>query len=139
MMTYSTNYIAFDGVYYAIDIDALSRYIIGTDDEKVIEQTKSEQWIASETSPSDMSLMTKEITESSSMRKDEHAPFRAEIAKMMLTLIMYPSVGEDGGGKDITTFSGANLTFGQTISFNTCIEEGIIKEIQVEDDEETNE
>ena len=83
----STNYVEFDGTLYVLDMDALSRYIVGKDDDKVIEKTKSEQWIpADDMTSNEMVLVNKEITESSSARKDEHAPFRAEIAKMLLTL-----------------------------------------------------
>ncbi len=132
----STNYVEIDGTYYVLDMDALSKYIVGDDNEKIIEKTKSERWVASDNVEStDMFLVDKDITETSSSRKDEHAPFRAEIAKMMLTLIMYPTVDSNGESKDIRTLN-EPMTLGQSISFNTLISEGIIKEIEIEDEEE---
>ncbi|MBP5723327.1 MAG: hypothetical protein J6X18_07120 [Bacteroidales bacterium] len=132
----STNYVEIDGTYYVLDMDALSKYIVGDDNEKIIEKTKSERWVASDDVEStDMFLVDKDITETSSSRKDEHAPFRAEIAKMMLTLIMYPTVDSNGESKDIRTLN-EPMTLGQSISFNTLISEGIIKEIEIEDEEE---
>lgn len=132
----STNYVEIDGTYYVLDMDALSKYIVGDDNEKIIEKTKSERWVASDDAEStDMFLVDKDITETSSSRKDEHAPFRAEIAKMMLTLIMYPTVDSNGESKDIRTLT-EPMTLGQSISFNTLISEGIIKEIEIEDEEE---
>ena len=106
--------------------------------EKIIEKTKSEQWLCSE-NPADneMTLVQKDITETSSARKDAQAPFRAEIVKMMLTLIMYPTVDGNGEAKEITSiFNNENLSLGQVISFNTLVSEGIIKEIQIEDSDE---
>ena len=136
-MVFSTNYIELDGAYYALDMDALSAFIVGSDNEKVIDRTKTEQWVGSE-NPKDteMALMTKEITETSSSRKDEHAPFRAEVAKMMLSLIMYPTVGENGESKELKTLESENMSVGQIIAFNTFIAEGIIKEIQIEENGE---
>ena len=132
----SRNYVEIDGTYYVLDMDALSKYIVGDDNEKIIEKTKSERWVASDDVEStDMFLVDKDITETSSSRKDEHAPFRAEIAKMMLTLIMYPTVDSNGESKDIRTLN-EPMTLGQSISFNTLISEGIIKEIEIEDEEE---
>lgn len=131
----STNYVEIDGTYYVLDMDALSKYIVGDDNEKIIEKTKSERWVASDDVENNgMLLVDKDITETSSSRKDEHAPFRAEIAKMMLTLIMFPTVDSNGESKDIKTLN-EPMTLGQTISFNTLISEGIIKEIEIDDEE----
>ena len=132
----SSNYIEIDGTCYVLDMDALSKYIVGDDNEKIIEKTKSERWVASDDlNNSDMYLVDKDITETSSSRKDEHAPFRAEIAKMMLTLIMFPTVDSNGESKDIKTLS-EPMTLGQAISFNTLVSEGIIKEVEIDDEEE---
>ena len=131
----STNYVEFDGTLYVLDMDALSRYIVGKDDDKVIEKTKSEQWIpADDMTSNEMVLVNKEITESSSARKDEHAPFRAEIAKMLLTLVLFPTVDGNGEAKEIKSLR-EPLSLGQGIAFNTLIAEGIIREID-EDEEE---
>ena len=131
----STNYVEIEGTYYVLDMDALSKYIVGDDNEKIIEKTKSERWVASDDVENNgMLLVDKDITETSSSRKDEHAPFRAEIAKMMLTLIMFPTVDSNGESKDIKTLN-EPMTLGQTISFNTLISEGIIKEIEIDDEE----
>ena len=135
-MKYSLNYIELDGAYYALDMDALSSYIVGSDNEKVIERTKNEQWVSSDNNKdNEMRLVTKDITETSSSRKDEHAPFRAEIAKMMLTLIMYPIVGENGEARDLTRLDVNSMSVGQVLAFNTLINEGIIKEIEETDEE----
>jgi hypothetical protein len=135
-MKYSLNYIELDGAYYVLDMDALSSYIVGSDNEKVIERTKNEQWVSSDNNEdNEMTLVTKDITETSSSRKDEHAPFRAEIAKMMLTLIMYPIVGENGEARDLTRLDVNAMSVGQVLAFNTLINEGIIKEIEETDEE----
>ena len=135
-MVNSTNYVEIDGAFYVLDLDALCKYIVGDDNEKIIQKTKTEQWVMPEDEKiKDMELVTKEITESSSARKDEHAPFRAEIAKMMLQLIMYPTVGDNGETKELKSFSGV-LTVGQAIAVNTMIREGIIKEITFDEDGE---
>lgn len=131
------NYVDIDGIYYVIDMDALSKYIISNDNGNVVERTKSEQWVASEIpgAKGDMDLVTKEITETSQARRDEHAPFRAEVAKMLLSLIMYPTVSDSGESITLKSLNDP-MTIGQVIAFNTLLEEGIIKEIIVEEDEE---
>lgn len=131
------NYVEIDGTYYVLDMDALSKYIISNDNGNVVERTKSEQWVASENPgvKGDMELVTKDITETTQARRDEHAPFRAEIAKMLLSLVMYPTVGDSGESITLKSLS-EPMTIGQVIAFNTLLEEGIIKEITVEEDEE---
>lgn len=129
------NYVEIDGTYYVLDMDALSKYIISNDNGNVVERTKSEQWVASETGVKDMELVTKDITETTQARRDEHAPFRAEVAKMLLSLVMYPTVGDSGESIALKSLS-EPMTIGQVIAFNTLLEEGIIKEITVEEDEE---
>lgn len=131
------NYVEIDGTYYVLDMDALSKYIISNDNGNVVERTKSEQWVASENqgAKGDMDLVTKEITETSQARRDEHAPFRAEVAKMLLSLVMYPTVGDSGESITLKSLSDP-MTIGQVIAFNTLLEEGIIKEITIEEDEE---
>ena len=54
---------------------------------------------------------------------------------MLLSLVMYPIVGDSG---DSITLKSLNdqMTIGQVIAFNTLLEEGIIKEITIEEDEE---
>ena len=133
------NYVEIDGTYYVLDMDALTKYIGGNDDEKIIEKTKNEQWMASDdNTDNELSLVSKEITETSSARKDVHASFRAVVVKMMITLVMYPTVNEEGEAKEIKSLN-EQMSLGQVISFNTLIAEGIIKEIQVEDNNEENE
>lgn len=129
------NYVEIDGTYYVLDMDALSKYIVGSDNGNVVERTKSEQWVASNNDRKELELVTKDITETSQSRRDEHAPFRAEVAKMLLSLVMYPIVGDSG---DSITLKSLNdqMTIGQVIAFNTLLEEGIIKEITIEEDEE---
>lgn len=131
------NYVEIDGTYYVLDMDALSKYIISNDNGNVVERTKSEQWVASENPgvKGDMELVTKDITETSQARRDEHAPFRAEVAKMLLSLVMYPTVGDSGESITLKSLNDP-MTIGQVIAFNTLLEEGIIKEITVEEDEE---
>ena len=129
------NYVEIDGTYYVLDMDALSKYIISNDNGNVVERTKSEQWVASETGVKDMELVTKDITETTQARRDEHAPFRAEVAKMLLSLVMYPTVGDSGESITLKSLN-EPMTIGQVIAFNTLLEEGIIKEITVEEDEE---
>jgi hypothetical protein len=131
------NYVEIDGTYYVLDMDALSKYIISNDNGNVVERTKSEQWVASENpgAKGDMELVTKDITETSQSRRDEHAPFRAEVAKMLLSLVMYPTVGDSGESITLKSLNDP-MTIGQVIAFNTLLEEGIIKEITVEEDEE---
>jgi hypothetical protein len=131
------NYVEIDGTYYVLDMDALSKYIISNDNGNVVERTKSEQWVASENpgAKGDMELVTKDITETSQSRRDEHAPFRAEVAKMLLSLVMYPTVGDSGESITLKSLNDP-MTIGQVIAFNTLLEEGIIKEIIVEEDEE---
>ena len=131
------NYVEIDGAYYVLDMDALSKYIISNDNGNVVERTKSEQWVASENpgAKGDMELVTKDITETSQSRRDEHAPFRAEVAKMLLSLVMYPTVGDSGESITLKSLNDP-MTIGQVIAFNTLLEEGIIKEITVEEDEE---
>jgi hypothetical protein len=127
------NYVEIDGTYYVLDMDALSKYIISNDNGNVVERTKSEQWVASENK--DMELVTKDITETTQARRDEHAPFRAEVAKMLLSLVMYPTVSDSGESITLKSLNDP-MTIGQVIAFNTLLEEGIIKEITVEEDEE---
>ena len=131
------NYVEIDGTYYVLDMDALSKYIISNDNGNVVERTKSEQWVASENpgAKGDMELVTKDITETSQARRDEHAPFRAEVAKMLLSLVMYPTVSDSGESITLKSLNDP-MTIGQVIAFNTLLEEGIIKEIIVEEDEE---
>lgn len=130
-----TNYVEVDGTYYVLDMDALSKYIISNDNGMVVERTKSEQWVASEnTKTKDMELVTKDITETSQARKDEHAPFRAEVAKMLLSLVMYPSVGDNGESMTFKSLS-EPMSMGQVIAFNTLLIEGIIKELNIDDEE----
>jgi hypothetical protein len=131
------NYVEIDGTYYVLDMDALSKYIVSNDNGNVVERTKSEQWVASENpdTKGDMELVTKDITETSQSRRDEHAPFRAEVAKMLLSLIMYPTVSDSGESITLKSLNDP-MTIGQVIAFNTLLEEGIIKEIIVEEDEE---
>lgn len=127
-------YFEIEDTYYVLDMDALTKYIGGNDNEKIIEKTKNEQWMTSENNTdNELSLVSKEITETSSARKDVHAPFRAEIAKMMITLIMYPTINENGEAKEIKSFN-EQMSLGQVIALNTLISEGIIKEIQVEEE-----
>ena len=130
------NYVEIDGTYYVLDMDALSKYIISNDNGNVVERTKSEQWVASENKGSkDMELVTKDITETTQARCDEHAPFRADVAKMLLSLVIYPTVSDSGESIALKSLS-EPMTIGQVIAFNTLLEEGIIKEITVEEDEE---
>jgi hypothetical protein len=130
------NYVEIDGTYYVLDMDALSKYIISNDNGNVIERTKSEQWVASENKGSkDMELVTKDITETTQARRDEHAPFRAEVAKMLLSLVMYPTVSDSGESITLKSLNDP-MTIGQVIAFNTLLEEGIIKEITIDEDEE---
>ena len=137
MMTQCNNYFEIDGTYYALDMDALSKYIVGVDNEKIIEKTKSEQWAATADNynENEMMLVSKDITETSSSRKDEYAPFRAEIAKMMLTLVIYPTIDSNGETTVLKT-PNDSMTFGQAISLNTLMSEGIIKEIILDDEED---
>ena len=44
-MTQCTNYVEIDGVYYVLDMEALSKFIISNDNELVTERTKTEQWV----------------------------------------------------------------------------------------------
>jgi hypothetical protein len=127
------NYVEIDGTYYVLDMDALSKYIISNDNGNVVERTKSEQWVASENK--DMELVTKDITETTQARRDEHAPFRAEVAKMLLSLVMYPTVSDSGESITLKSLNDP-MTIGQVIAFNTLLEEGIIKEITIDEDEE---
>ena len=130
-----SNYVEIDGTYYVLDMDALSKYIISNDNGNVVERTKSEQWVASEVPGSkDMELVTKDITETTQARRDEHAPFRAEVAKMLLSLVMYPSVGENGESMPFKSLNDS-MTMGQVIAFNTLLTEGIIKELNIDDEE----
>ena len=132
------NYVEIDGTYYVLDMEALSRYIISNDNGMVVERTKSEQWVASDNPKSkEMELVTKDITETSQARKDEHAPFRAEVAKMLLSLVMYPTVGDNGESIPFKSLSDS-MSMGQVIAFNTLLREGIIKEI-IEDEENEQE
>lgn len=130
-----SNYVEIDGTYYVLDMDALSKYIISNDNGNVVERTKSEQWVASDVPGSkDLELVTKDITETTQARRDEHAPFRAEVAKMLLSLVMYPSVGENGESMPFKSLSDS-MTMGQVIAFNTLLAEGIIKELNIDDEE----
>lgn len=134
-----SNYVEVDGTYYVLDMDALSKYIISNDNGMVVERTKSEQWVTSDKKAcKEMELVTKDITETSQARKDEHAPFRAEVAKMLLSLVMYPSVGDNG---ESICFKSLNdtLSIGQVIAFNTLLCDGIIKELNIEDEENEQE
>ncbi len=129
------NYVEIDGTYYVLDMEALSKYIIGNDNGMVVERTKSEQWVTSDNSKSkEMELVTKDITETSQARRDEHAPFRAEVAKLLLSLVMYPSVGENGESMPFKSLNDS-MTMGQVIAFNTLLAEGIIKELNIDDEE----
>lgn len=131
-----SNYVETDGMYYVMDMDALSKYIISNDNGNIVERTKSEQWVASENPGSkDMELVTKDITETTQARRDEHAPFRAEVAKMLLSLVLYPTVGDSGESITLKSLN-EPMTIGQVIAFNTLLEEGIIKEIAIDEDEE---
>ena len=130
-----SNYVEIDGTYYVLDMDALSEYIISKDNGKIVETTKSEQWVTSDNPKSkEMELVTKDITETSQARKDEHAPFRAEVAKMLLSLVMYPSVGENGESMPFKSLNDS-MSMGQVIAFNTLLAEGIIKELDIDDEE----
>lgn len=130
-----TNYVEIDGTYYVLDMDALSEYIISKDNGKIVETTKSEQWVTSDNPKSkEMELVTKDITETSQARKDEHAPFRAEVVKMLLSLVMYPSVGENGESMPFKSLNDT-MSMGQVIAFNTLLAEGIIKELDIDDEE----
>jgi hypothetical protein len=48
---------------------------------------------------------------------------------------MYPTVGDSGESITLKSLNDP-MTIGQVIAFNTLLEEGIIKEITVEEDEE---
>ena len=128
-MIKSSNYIEIDGTVYVLDMDILSAYLYFNDNEKIIEKTKNEQWAASdERGKNELFLVSKDITETSSARKDEYAPFRGDIIKMLFSLVMYPIVDDNGEAITLKTLDD-NMTVGQTIAFNTFLNEGIIKEI----------
>lgn len=128
----SEQYFPFCNKYYRIDLDAMSDYITGIDvqDGLLSEKTKNEQWVKNE-SDNELTLVSKDVTETTSSRADSYGTLRGEIVKLFLTLVLYPTIDGNGGVSEIKDFG--DMTFGQTVAMNTLIDEGIIKEVEFSD------
>lgn len=128
----SEQYFSFCNKYYRIDLDALCDFITGLDaqDGLMSEKTKSEQWVKNE-DDDEFTLVSKDVTETTTSRADSYGTVRGEIVKLFLTLVLYPTIDGSGGVSEIKDFS--DMTFGQTIALNTLIDEGIVKEVEFSD------
>lgn len=75
-------------------------------------------------------LVTKTVEEDKSNFNEVVSNFKYDFLKNLLNILILPTVDEQGLTKYITSLS--ELTFGQTLSFNTLLYSGIIVEIENE-------
>lgn len=75
-------------------------------------------------------LVTKTVEEDKSSFNEVVSNFKYDFLKNLLNILILPTVDEQGLTKYITSLS--ELTFGQTLSFNTLLYSGIIVEIENE-------
>lgn len=75
-------------------------------------------------------LVTKTVEEDKSSFNEVVSNLKYDFLKNLLNILILPTVDEQGLTKYITSLS--ELTFGQTLSFNTLLYSGIIVEIENE-------
>ena len=75
-------------------------------------------------------LVTKTVEEDKNSFNEVVSNFKYDFLKNLLNILILPTVDEQGLTKYITSLS--ELTFGQTLSFNTLLYSGIIVEIENE-------
>ena len=122
------NYIEFEGKSYAIDVEKLISVVTKTN-ESVKDRTKVETWgyAADDDGDADFKVLQKEISESVSDGTDTYSTIRYDLIKNLLNLIVSPIADENGNVFRINSFE--DMFFGQILSFNTLVNEGIIIEV----------
>ena len=131
-MLTENNFITFDEHVYAIDINKLLSYVAKPSvNESVKDKTKVEHWGLVEDGQGnvqdDFRLISKEMSETLTDGSETFGTIRYDLVKSMLNLIVTPAT--DDNGVPVTINSLDEMYFGQILSFNTLVNEGIIIEI----------
>jgi hypothetical protein len=135
------NTIAFEGKYYAIDVDAFMKAVSSKEDNENDKQTTVTQSYGipivnmhtgdPQATTDSIKLISKEITESNSNVNEIMSTYRYNLINNLLNILMTPI--SDGNGTVILTNSASEMHFGQKLAFNTLFEMGIIYEIEFEE------
>lgn len=135
------NYIAFDGRYYAIDVDAFMKVVSTKEDsenEKDTTVTQSYgiplvniQGSDTQAVGDSIKLISKEITEANRNVNELMSGYRYNLINNLLSMLVTPI--SDGTGTIILTNTSSEMHFGQRLAFNTLLELGIIIEIEFEE------
>lgn len=131
-MVTENNFITFDGHIYVIDINKLLSYITKPSiNESAKDKTKVEHWGLIEEGDGsvgdDFRLLSKEMSETLTDGSETFGTIRYDFFKSMLNLIMSPTTDENGLPVNMNSLD--DMYFGQMLSFNTLVNEGIIIEI----------
>ena len=113
-----------DGVIYKIDIDALMAWVSETPSSE-----KNISTITTLNYPlSDEDIIEKEVSESKATLNDTMNNIRYDLIRNLINTLFTTYTNNLN---DIVTHSLKDLTFGQTIAFNTLFAKNIIKEVKI--------
>lgn len=127
-----SNYIEYDGSYYAIDMNAVMEFVSGSTNDpansgSTVTQTYGIPNFTDDNGdfiPGKFQLVSKDITESKSGINDNMANIRYDMVKNLLSILIV-NQGNDGSSSTYPS----NFDFGQMLAFNTLLAEKIIYEI----------
>ena len=134
----------FDGKQYYINFNKLFEMVGKVSSHEKMNNTSITQTYAAGVDYSDdedkqdkivvdndgIQLVTKTVEEDKNSFNEVVSNFKYDFLKNLLNILILPTVDEQGLTKYITSLS--ELTFGQTLSFNTLLYSGIIVEIENE-------
>lgn len=134
----------FDGKQYYINFNKLFEMVSKISSHEKMNNTSITQTYAAGVDYSDdedkqdkivvdndgIQLVTKTVEEDKNSFNEVVSNFKYDFLKNLLNILILPTVDEQGLTKYITSLS--ELTFGQTLSFNTLLYSGIIVEIENE-------
>ena len=113
-----------DGVIYKLDIDVLMAWVSETPScEKNISTITTLNYPLS-----DEDIIEKEVSESKATLNDTMNNIRYDLIKNLINTLFTTYTNNLN---DIVTHSLKDLTFGQTIAFNTLFAKNIIKEVKI--------
>lgn len=121
-------FIQFDGKTYALNVKRLFEILSDfCPAETTKEKHKSESWGYTDDSYKDFKLLSKENMEHTVSDKETFASVKYDLYKNLLQLILNPTVDDEGNVMPLRSLD--EMYFGQAISFNTLLNDGIIIEI----------
>ena len=128
------DYIEFNGKYYALDLEKCMKFASNTPDyELQKDNTKTETYGLLDDGK-DFKLLQRENMETTSNKNPNYGSARFTLLTTLIQYLM--TVIADANGTPVIVKEPDDMHFGQMLTFNTLLHEGILIEITNDDDEE---